>query len=384
MYLHQKDASPRGFRLARPTVAEIRLSALRHNFHALRSLLPERTGVIAVVKANAYGHGAVPAGVALEAEGARMLAVATVEEGIELRQGGVRVPILVFGEVDPAAAEEAHANSLSAVLFDRRQAADLARVAEKAGRPFPVHVKVDTGMGRVGFLPRQAIDFLDELRTIRSLRLEGWMTHLSSADGPAAEDRAFTDSQLSSFAGTAARAREVFDSVVAHALNSAGILAFHGEPFDAVRPGIALYGYSPLPPAATPVSLRPVMRVVTRIVSLKELPDGRPVSYNRRYRCRGTRRIAVVPIGYADGYRRALTGQGRMSVAGRTADVVGTVCMDLTMLDVTDIPGAEVGSEVEAIGEASMTAGEIARLCGTIPYEVLTMVGPRVPRKIVD
>ncbi len=369
--------------MARPTVAEIRLSALRHNFHALRSLLPERTGVIAVVKANAYGHGAVPAGLALEAEGARMLAVATVEEGIELRLGGVRIPILVFGEVDPEKAEEAHANSLSAVLFDRRQAADLARVAGKAGRPFPVHVKVDTGMGRVGFLPPEAIDFLDELRTMRALRVEGWMTHLSSADGLAAEDRAFTESQLSAFADGVARVRQVFGSVTAHALNSAGILAWHGQPFDAVRPGIALYGYSPLPPEATPVSLRPVMRVVTRIVSLKELPDGRPVSYNRRYHCRGTRRIAVVPIGYADGYRRDLSNRGRMSVAGRTADVAGTVCMDLTMLDVTDIPGVEVGSEVEVMGETSMTAGEIAGLCGTIPYEVLTMVGSRIPRRIV-
>jgi alanine racemase len=369
--------------LARPTLAEIRISALRHNFHALRSLLPGRTGVIAVVKANAYGHGAVPVGLALEAEGATMLAVATVEEGVELRRGGVRIPVLVFGEVDPAQAEEAHAAFLSATLFDRRQAAGLARVAEKAGRPFPVHVKVDTGMGRLGFLPRAAIDFLDEIRTIRGLRLEGWMTHLSSADGLEAEDRTFTRSQLSAFAEGAARAREISGSLVAHALNSSGILAFHEQPFDAVRPGIALYGYSPLPPGATPVSLLPVMRVTSKIVSLKELPDGRPVSYNRRFVCRGTRRIAVVPIGYADGYLRALTGQAHMSVAGRKAEVAGTVCMDLTMLDVTDIPGAEVGSEVEVIGEASMTAAEIAGICGTIPYEVLTGVGPRVPRRVV-
>jgi alanine racemase len=369
--------------LARPTVAEIRLSALRHNFHALRSLLPGRTGVIAVVKANAYGHGAVPVGRALEDEGAAMLGVATVEEGIELRRGAVRIPIVVFGGVGPDQADEAHANSLSAVLFDRRQAEELARAAARAGRPFPVHVKVDTGMGRLGFLPRAAIDFLAELPTIGGLRLEGWMTHLSSADGAAAEDLAYTESQLSVFSGGVALMRKAFDSVAAHALNSSGILAFRGEPFDLVRPGIALYGYSPLPPAATPVPLKPVMRVVTRIVSLKELPDGHPVSYNRRYRCRGVRRIAAVPIGYADGYRRALTGQGRMSVCGRSADVAGTVCMDHTMLDVTDIPGAEIGSEVEAMGESSMTAGEIARLCGTIPYEVLTMVGPRVPRRIV-
>jgi alanine racemase len=364
-------------------VAEIRLSALRHNFHVLRALLPERTGVVAVVKANAYGHGALSVARTLEAEGARMLGVATVEEGIELRRGGIRIPVVVLGGVDSHQAEEAHEHGLSAVLFDRRQAPDLARAAGRTGRPFPVHVKVDTGMGRLGFLPRAAQDFLAELRTIHGLRLEGWMTHLSSADGPSAEDRTYTEAQLSSFSEGLPTVRQAFEGVVAHALNSSGILGFRTEPFDAVRPGIMLYGYSPLPPGEAAISLRPVMRVVTKIVSLKELPDDHPVSYNRRYRCRGTRRIAVVPIGYADGYRRGLTGQGRMSLAGRTADVVGTVCMDHTMLDVTGIPGVVIGSEVEVMGEESMSADEIARACGTIPYEVLTQVGSRIPRMII-
>jgi alanine racemase len=177
--------------------------------------------------------------------------------------------------------------------------------------------------------------------------------------------------------------RKAFGAVAVHALNSSGILLYGKEPFDVVRPGIVLYGCSPLTPGAATVSLEPVMRLVTKIVSLKELPHDHPVSYNRRYRCRGTRRIAAVPIGYADGYRRGLTGQGRMSVCGRIADVVGTVCMDHTMLDVTDIPDAVIGAEVEVMGEASMTAGEIARLCGTIPYEVLTQVGARIPRRAV-
>jgi alanine racemase len=209
------------------------------------------------------------------------------------------------------------------------------------------------------------------------------MTHLSSADGASEEDRRFTESQLSAFAEGAERAKGASASVIAHALNSAGILALHDRPFDAVRPGIALYGYPPLPPAKTPVSLRPVMRIVSRVISLKEIPDGRPVSYNRRFVCRGTRRIAVVPIGYADGYRRGLTGRARMAVGGRTAEVAGTICMDLTMLDVTGIPGVEIGSEVDVLGDASMTAAEIAERCGTIPYEVLTGVGPRVPRRVV-
>ncbi|MBI5904861.1 MAG: alanine racemase [Deltaproteobacteria bacterium] len=371
--------------MARPTVAEIRLPALRHNFKALRSLLPAGTGVLAVVKANAYGHGAVPVALALEAEGARMLGVATVEEGVELRQGGVRLPVVVLGGADPPQAEEAFAHRLSAVVFDRRQLRVLSRVASKGGRAFPVHVKVDTGMGRLGVLPARALELLAELPSVGGVALEGWMTHLSSADGPSADDREFTERQLSSFAGGIPAVRAGFGAdVTVHALNSAGILRFAGTPFDSVRPGITLYGYSPLPPGETSIPLRPVMRVVTRIVSLKELPDGHPVSYNRRYRCGGVRRIAVVPIGYADGYRRGLTGHGRMSVSGRPAPVAGTVCMDHTMLDVTGIPGAEIGAEVEVMGEASMTAEEIARVCGTIPYEVLTQVGARIPRRTVD
>jgi alanine racemase len=272
--------------LARPTVAEIRLPALRHNFRVLRSMLPRGTGVLAVVKANAYGHGSIAVGRALEAEGARMLAVATVEEGVELRGGGIRLPVLVLGGVESSQAEEAHAHGLSAVLFDRGQVRDLARAAGKAGRPFPVHVKVDTGMGRLGFLPREAYGLLAELPSIRELRLEGWMTHLSSADGPAPEDREFTEGQLASFSEGLPRVRKAFGEVVVHALNSSGTLLFRKEPFDVVRPGIALYGYSPLPPGATAVPLEPVMRLVTKIVSLKDLPPGHPVSYNRRYRCR--------------------------------------------------------------------------------------------------
>jgi len=365
-------------------VAEIRLPALRHNFRTLRSLLPQPTGLLAVVKANAYGHGAAPVARALEAEGAPMLGVATVEEGLELRQAGIRVPVLVLGGVDASLAREAHANGLSAVLFARAQVGDLVRAATSEGRPFPVHVKVDTGMGRLGFPPREAYAFLSELRSVPQLRLEGWMTHLSSADGPAEDDVEYTKRQLATFAEGLPRVRKAFGAVSVHALNSSGILRFRDEPFDLVRPGISLYGFSPLPAGTAEVPLRQVMRLVTRIVSLKELPDGHPVSYNRRYVCRGTRRIAAVPIGYADGYRRGLTGRGKMAVSGRLVDVAGTVCMDHTMLDVTDVPDAAVGSEVEVMGEASISAGEIAALCGTIPYEILTQVGARVPRRHID
>jgi alanine racemase len=314
-----------------------------------------------------------------------MLGVATVEEGMVLREGGIRLPIVVLGGVDPPQAAEAHAHGLSATLFDRGQIGYLARAAEKGGRPFPVHVKVDTGMGRLGLLPRAAMEAAGQIASTPALRLEGWMTHLSSADGPAAEDREYTAAQLATFRGMLPAVRTVFGTGVAvHALNSAGILRFREESFDLVRPGITLYGCSPLPPGDASPDLRPVMRVVTKVLSLKELPAGHAVSYSRRYRCDGVRRIAVVPIGYADGYRRALTGRARMAVAGHPVPVAGTVCMDHTMIDVTGVPGVAIGTDVEVMGEASMGAEEMARICGTIPYEILVQVGPRIPRVTVD
>jgi len=371
--------------LARPTVAEIRLSDLRHNVQAIRALLPPGVGLLGIVKANAYGHGALPVARVLESAGSRMLGVATVEEGVELRAGGIRVPIVVLGGVDPPQTAEAHAHGLSAVLFDLAQIGDLARAAAADGRPFPVHVKVDTGMGRLGLLPRVAMEAAGRIAATPALRLEGWMTHLSSADGAAAEDREYTAAQLATFRETLPAVRRAFGNGVAvHALNSAGILRFREDPFDLVRPGISMYGCSPLPPGDGSPDLRPVMRVLTKVMSLKELPAGHAVSYNRRFHCDGARRIAVVPIGYADGYRRALTGRARMSVAGHPVPVAGTVCMDHTMIDVTGVPGVAIGTDVEVMGGASMGAEEMARVCGTIPYEILTQVGARIPRVAVD
>jgi alanine racemase len=371
--------------LARPTLAEIRLSALRHNAKAIRALLPQGVGLLGIVKANAYGHGALPVARALESDGFRMLGVATVEEGVELRGGGIRLPVVVLGGVDPPQAAEAHAHGLSTVLFDLGQIAYLARAAEADGRPFPVHVKVDTGMGRLGLLPRKAMEAASLLASTPALRLEGWMTHLSSADGPSAEDREYTEAQLAAFRETLPAMRRAFGvGVGVHALNSAGIFRFREEPFDLVRPGISMYGCSPLPPGDASADLRPVMRVVSKVLSLKELPAGHAVSYNRRFHCDGARRIAVVPIGYADGYRRALTGRARMSVAGHPVPVAGTVCMDHTMIDVTGVPGVAIGADVEVMGEASMGAEEMARVCGTIPYEILVQVGARIPRVTVD
>ncbi|MGZ8439508.1 MAG: alanine racemase [Candidatus Deferrimicrobiaceae bacterium] len=370
--------------MARPTVAEIHLPALRHNLRTIRSLLPPSASIFGVVKADAYGHGAVPVARTLREEGVRIFGVATVEEGVELRRAGITEPVVVLGGVDEPQAGEAHANDLSAALFDLGQIPYLSRVGEKNGRPFPVHIKIDTGMGRLGLLRQFTKSAIEAIGSGKTVRVEGVMTHLSSADGSLEADREYTRMQLSAFGEAVPAVRKAFgEGVRAHALNSAGILSYREHVFDMVRPGITLYGSLPAEGVGAELGFQPVMRLVTRIVSLKELPDGHPVSYGRQFTCAGKRRIAAVPLGYADGYRRAFSNAASMWVNGHRVPVVGRVCMDNTMLDVTGVPGVSVGSEVVVMGKGGETADDLARLAGTIPYELLTQVGKRIPRRVV-
>ena len=374
----------RSIRLARPTVAEIHLSALRHNVRTIRSLLPPSVSIFAVVKADAYGHGAVPVARTLREEGARMFGVATVEEGVELRRAGIPDPVVVLGGVDEAQAGEAHEHGLSAALFDLGQIPYLSRLAARSGKPFPVHIKIDTGMGRLGLLRQATRAAIEAIGSWRALRVEGVMTHLSSADGGAEADREYTGMQLSAFGEQVPLVRKAFgDGVRAHALNSAGILSYRDHVYDMVRPGITLYGSLPAEGIGADLGLKPVMRLLTRIVSLKELPDGHPVSYGRHYHCEGKRWIAAVPLGYADGYRRTFSNTASMSVNGTRVPVAGRVCMDHTMLDVTGVPGVSVGTDVVVMGEGGPSPDELANLSGTIPYELLTQVGRRIPRRVI-
>jgi len=364
-----------------PTVAEIHLPALRHNFREVVRRVGQ-TAVLAVVKANAYGHGSVPVAQALLAAGARQLGVSTVTEGSELRAAGVTAPILVMGGVFPDEISAALEGDLTPVLPSPEAIAILAELVRSRVTPLGVHLKVDTGMGRLGLRPEEALAILTSSWP-RTLRLDGLMSHLACADEP---DPAPTEEQL-------ARFRALLDAVKAaglpvppaHIAGSAAILRFPASHLDMVRPGLMLYGYVP---GATPSDdLRPALTWKTRIVQVKRVPTGQPVSYGGTFVTTRPSTLAVLPVGYADGYSRGLSNRGQVLIAGRPAPVVGRVSMDLTVVDVTDHPPVHPGDEAVLLGRqgsATITADELAARLGTISYEVLSQIGRRVIRVYRD
>ena len=375
----------------RPTTAHIDLGALRHNLAQVRRLADARE-VIAIVKADAYGHGAVPVARALAAEGVTRFGVALVEEGRTLREAGIRGEVLVLGGFVEDQAAEIVELGLTATIFHAGHAEALNEAARRAGRAAPVHVKIDTGMGRLGFSPVAAPDAVAALARFAFLRLEGLMTHFADAD---LADPAYAREQVARFDAVAETVRRAGVHIpIRHAANSAAVMAasswrsaMGGPLYDAVRPGLMLYGARPGPAVGAGVDLRPVLSLTTRILLLKRVPPGTPISYGRTFITRRESLIAVLPIGYADGYPRALSNAGRVLVRGRAAPVVGRVCMDLTMVDATDVPDAAEGDEAVVIGAqgaAAITVEEVAACAGTIAYEILCGIGPRVPRRYLD
>lgn len=367
------------FRQLRPTTAHVDLAALQANFGALRARVGPKVRVLAPVKGDAYGHGAVQVARALEAVGGDAFGVALVEEGAQLRDAGVRGLVLCLGGVGRHGAEEAVARGLVPVVYDEGDAERLDAAARAAGRKVAVHLKVDTGMGRLGVPLPQWERFLDRFARFEALELDAMMTHFAESE---VDDVTYTQEQLRRFRRAVATARaRGYAPRALHAANSGALLRHRDSWFDLVRPGIALYGEPPVPLPA----LRPVMRVTTRVLFVKDLPRGASVSYGRRWVTDRPSRIATLPVGYADGYPRALTGKAEVLVAGRRCPVVGTVCMDLCMADVTDVPEpVESGDEVVLLGgegPARIGAGEVAGWAGTIAYEVLCGFSERIPRQ---
>lgn len=370
----------------RPTSAEIDLGALRHNLRVVRRAVGPGVGVCAVAKANAYGHGLVRVCLELEREGVPFLGVNSVEEALELREAGIAAEVLVMGGVFADAHRLVARERLTPVVCRRDDLQAFARVA--GDRPLPVHVKFDTGMGRLGFWPAQVDEVLDAFRAHPALRFDGLMTHLASADMLGHEEE--VEAQLVAFARIQGRiAAAGFTPRFVHAANSAGLTRFPGSRLSLVRPGLLLYGSAPSPEAGFGLDLKPVMRVRTEVVHLREVPAEHGISYARRFVTRRASRIATLPIGYADGVPRRFSthrdgaGGGEVLVRGHRAPVVGAVCMDMLMIDVTDIPGVTRGDEVILLGRqdgASLTAGDLAEWFDTIPYEVFCAFTARVPR----
>jgi len=372
----------------RPTWAEIDLDALADNLRVIRKSVGDDVKVMAAVKANAYGHGALPCARRLEAEGVDWFGVALPEEGIELRAAGITQPILCLGGFWEGQQNACLQQNLTPVVYRLDLIESLDRAARDAGVVADVHIKIDTGMGRLGVRTHDLAQFCEALSRFQHIRVDGLMTHLAAADDPAQED--FTRGQLERFELAVKTFRERgFSPTYIHAANSAAAFAYPQARGNIVRPGGTLYGLSRdvLPPQIATPPLRPVMSLRSRILLLKNVGRGEKLGYGCRFETARESLIATIPIGYDDGYRRALSSRGRVIVGGKFAPVVGRVSMDLTLIDVTEVPGVSLDDQVTLIGregKLSITAEEVAETAGTISYEITCGISSRVPRIYFD
>ena len=371
------------------SIAEIDLAALGENLRQVKKRIG-RKKILAVVKANAYGHGAVEIARFLErketgrAPGVSMFAVAFLEEGAALREAGIDLPILLMTGCPIEQIPEIVRHRLTPLVFDLESLFALSRHAKKIGRKINVHIKLDTGMGRLGLSPGEARAFIQRAVGEKGIRIEGVLTHFAEAD---LKDLSFARGQLEKIHHVwQALKKEGIKIPYCHLANSAAIMHFSPAHFNLVRPGLMLYGYSPLE-GKTTIPLRPVMQVKTRVIALRKVPAGTSISYGRTFVTKRESLIATLSIGYADGYPRLLSNRGTMIAKGKRVPVVGRVCMDMTMIDVTEVPSLAVGDWVTVIGAEggeAVWADELARGAETIPYEILCGIGDRIPRIYIN
>ena len=367
--------------MGRPVYAVVDLEAIAGNVKGVRARVGPSVKIMAVVKADAYGHGAVEVSRAALEAGADWLGVAIPEEGAELRRAGLQAPILVLGPTPPDQADLVAAFDLDQTLPSLQLAQALSRSASERGRRIGVHLKVDTGMGRIGVPPSEAVAFAKRILLLPGLDLRGLMTHLATAD-EADKTHALAQLKLLREVDEALR-REGIQGLLRHAANSAAVLDLPEAFLDLVRPGIMLYGYYPSKAVSHSVPLRPALSFIAQVAYLKEVPEGTGISYGRTFVALKPLKVATLPLGYADGYSRLLSNRGEVLIRGRRAKVIGRVCMDMVMVDVTDIPGVEVGDEAVIYGrqgEEAISVDEVAEGLGTISYELLSLISKRVPR----
>ena len=368
--------------MRRPTFAQIDLNALVHNLAALRSLCGPSVETMGIIKANAYGHGAVEVSRALAAEGIGRFAVAILDEAVTLHDARIPGRILLLGSLFPDEADEIVARGFEATVTDMGFAERLSVAALKQESTVPIHIKFDTGMGRVGFPTSRTVELTQRVAGLRGLTIVGAMTHFPVADESDGLD--FTRGQVRTFLRIRDDIRAAgIEIPLWHAANSAALLGLPESHLDVVRPGIAIYGGRPKHPQPCPVALRQVMTLKTRIAQIRDVSVGQTISYGRTFRAERPSRIAVLSVGYADGFDRHLSNKGTVIIRGKRAPIAGRVCMDMTMADVTDIPEARPGDEVVLWGSQGgehIGIDEVADLIGSISNTVVTCVGPRVPR----
>ena len=363
------------------TWAEIDLDAIAFNIRAFKRHVGEKVKLIAVVKANAYGHGAIPVAESALAAGAEMVAVHRMLEGVELRKAGIQAPILILGYTPSDGADLAAAWQLTPSLTTLEFAQALSARATALGLKIPVHIKVDSGMSRYGLMPEEVIEFLQSIIGLPGISLEGLFTHFATADSA---DQSHTRQQLSVFNEIRTTTRQAgFEFPLVHAANSAAMLNLPEAHFDAVRPGIAMYGLEPSNEWAPPFEIHPALTLKSLVSRVRLLPAGAGVSYGRTYLTSRPTLAALVPVGYGDGFHRILSNKGSVLIRGRRAPILGRVCMDQFVVDVSGIPEVQQDDEVVLVGQqgqARIRAEEVALLAGTLNYEVTTSLLPRVAR----
>jgi alanine racemase len=364
--------------------AEIDLDAIAHNVREIKKLTGKKVEMMGVVKADAYGHGVREVVRTLLDNGVTQLAVSMLDEAIQIRNMGIDVPILILGYTDPVRAEELVLNDVTQTVFSLDLAQALSSAAVRLGKKVKVHVKVDTGMTRIGFMPgREAVNYITEINGLPGLVLEGMFTHFASADE---HERDYTQMQYDRFLGLCTElSKEGIEIPVKHVCNSAGTMQYPEMHLDMVRPGVILYGLYPSKDVdREKIRLKPAMTLKANVIMVKDVEPDTCVSYGRIFRTSRKSKIATIPIGYADGYTRLLSNKGRMLVNGEFAPVVGRICMDQCMIDVTELKkDVYVGDEVVVFGSqngSSISVDEIAADIGTINYELVCIIGKRIPR----
>ncbi len=364
--------------------AEINLDNIAHNVREIRRLVGKRTEIMAVVKADAYGHGVLETVNTMIESGVTRLAVSMLDEAIQLRKIGISVPILVLSHTSPQRADELIKYNITQTVYSNEMASLLSDAAQKRGKKIHIHIKIDTGMSRVGFLPGySAVKEVIAIQKLPGIIIEGIFTHFATADE---KDRKYTQQQMELFESIINELNRIGILIpIRHVSNSAAIIQYPEYTLELVRPGIILYGIYPSDDVdRTVIDLKPAMMLKAKITMVKWIEKDTAVSYGRKFVSDRPTKIATVPVGYADGFSRLLTGKSRMLVNGQFAPVVGSICMDQCMIDITDIEGdVSVGDEVVILGKQGdneITADEIARTIGTIPYEIVCIIGKRIPR----